>query len=246
MPSPLFQVLQVRSVLRKGNSLPVIADTTGGTFVVKMRGAAQGILPLVSELIVGSLALDLGLLVPEIALVEMPPAVLSDDGNDELRDLLDASVGVCLGFRHLAGARDLALDRVERLPREFRRSCLFLDLLVENVDRTRANPNILLWNDQPWLIDHGSSLSFHYDLAHLTEDSPARALDIGPTHLFASELSEVTRDAAQWKKLLPRERFEAAVARVPDDFLHATFPTQDPSRLRALYAAYLWKRLKTL
>src|SRR6185369_4240144 len=58
--------------LREGGSLPAVVDTEeGGRYVVKFRGAGQGAKVLVSELIVGGLALRLGLPTPELALVEI-------------------------------------------------------------------------------------------------------------------------------------------------------------------------------
>ena len=40
---------------------------------------------------------------------------------------------------------------------------LWFDALIGNVDRTRRNPNLLRWHGQLYLIDHGSSLTFHYN-----------------------------------------------------------------------------------
>ena len=35
---------------------------------------------------------------------------------------------------------------------------MWLDALTTNVDRTPRNPNLLLWHDRLWLIDHGAAL----------------------------------------------------------------------------------------
>jgi hypothetical protein len=39
---------------------------------------------------------------------------------------------------------------------------VWLDALVENVDRTPRNPNLLRWHGNLWLIDHGASLFVHH------------------------------------------------------------------------------------
>jgi hypothetical protein len=39
---------------------------------------------------------------------------------------------------------------------------VWLDALVTNVDRTARNPNLLLWHDNLWLIDHGAALYLHH------------------------------------------------------------------------------------
>ena len=33
---------------------------------------------------------------------------------------------------------------------------------MTNVDRTPRNPNLLVWHDRVWLIDHGAALYFHH------------------------------------------------------------------------------------
>ena len=53
--------------LREGGSLPAIVEADDlGLYVVKFRGAGQGILALIAELIAGEIGRALGLRVPEI------------------------------------------------------------------------------------------------------------------------------------------------------------------------------------
>ena len=82
--------LHARHVLRRirqgASSSPVVVETPGGNFVLKLRGAGHGTLALVAELVVGALADRLGLPVPERALVELDADFQSDDHNDELAD----------------------------------------------------------------------------------------------------------------------------------------------------------------
>ena len=75
---PLRMTTAVRYVnpLREGGSMPGLVEANDGNlYVVKMRGAGQGLLVLVAEIIVGELARTLGLHVPEIVLVELESCV---------------------------------------------------------------------------------------------------------------------------------------------------------------------------
>jgi hypothetical protein len=91
--------------LREGGSLPAVVDTRGGgLFVVKFRGAGQGARALVAEAIVGLLARELGLPVPEMALVDVAPQFGSSEPDPEIQDVLRRSHGLNFGMRYLDGA----------------------------------------------------------------------------------------------------------------------------------------------
>ena len=62
--------------LREGGSLPAIVEADNlGTYVMKFRGAGQGPLALVAEIIAGELARRLGLRVPELVLADLDPRI---------------------------------------------------------------------------------------------------------------------------------------------------------------------------
>ena len=66
---PVRTVIATRYVtpLREGGSLPGLVEADDdGLYVVKFRGAGQGLRALVAEVIVGELARALDLLVPEL------------------------------------------------------------------------------------------------------------------------------------------------------------------------------------
>ena len=236
--------LSVASAVRSGSSWPVVVRTQAGDFLTKLRGAAQGVLPLISEIIVGELATALGLPVPERALVTLDADVHSEDRTDELLDLLARSNGTNLGFRYLPGATDLRPSQGAGVSTEFAGAVLWLDGLVMNPDRTERNPNILVWHRQPWLIDHGAALSFHFDLASLTEQTPREPLFDPSHHLFAAHGAAALRTDDENAAKLSRDVLAAAAAHVPDDFLLAAFPRTSPEAMRGVYTAFLWKRLK--
>jgi hypothetical protein len=133
-----------------------------GTWVVKFRGAGQGPKALVAEVIVGELARELGLAVPEIVLVDVDPELGRTEPDQEVQDLLRASAGLNLGMDYLPGSityDPLAVD----VPAEIAARALWLDALTLNVDRSWRNPNLLVWGGRLWLIDHGAALYPHHD-----------------------------------------------------------------------------------
>jgi HipA-like protein len=235
--------IRIERRLRRGSSSPVVADTAAGRFVVKMRGAGQGISALISEIIVAEIAELIGLPVPERVLVEVPADVPSDDRNDELADLLHASVGMNLGFRLLDGAEEASPERLRALDDDLAAGVLWLDGLTVNADRTDANPNILLWRGQPWLIDHGAALPFHHDWARVTEDSP-RAPTSYARHVFRDRVALLEHWDSILARRLDRSALEDSIARVPDAFLATANGGRSVFRSRAMYQAFLWKRLK--
>ena len=80
--------------LREGGSLPALVEADDdGLYVVKMRGAGQGPKALVAEVIAGELARRAGLAVPEIVLVELDAALAPAEPDQEIQDLLRASIG---------------------------------------------------------------------------------------------------------------------------------------------------------
>src|SRR5881227_382524 len=91
--------------LREGGSLPAIVEADDlGMYVLKFRGAAQGPLALVAELIAGEIGRALGLQVPELVRVEVDAALGRNEEDPEIRELLKASVGLNLGMDYLPGS----------------------------------------------------------------------------------------------------------------------------------------------
>src|ERR1700757_2014639 len=91
--------------LREGGSLPAIAEADDGfMYVLKFRGAGQGVKSLIAELIGGEIARALGFNVPEIVLGNLDEAFGRTEPDEEIQDLNKASVGLNLGLHYLSGA----------------------------------------------------------------------------------------------------------------------------------------------
>src|SRR5947209_10844093 len=144
-----------------------------GMYVVKFRGAGQGVKALVAEVVAGRVAGALGLPVPELVLVDIDPALGRTEPDPEINDLVTGSAGLNLGIDFLPGALDYSAARAGLADGRFASEVVWFDALMTNVDRTPRNPNLLLWHRRIWLIDHGAALYQH----HAAQDLVARAGD---------------------------------------------------------------------
>jgi hypothetical protein len=208
-----------------------------GLYVVKFRGAGQGPKALVAELIAGELARRLGLLVPEIAFVELDPVLGRAEPDPEIQDLIAASAGLNLGLDFLPGA--LPFEPAAGVPVDpgLAAAVVWFDALVTNVDRTPRNPNLLVWHERLWLIDHGAALHVH----HQTWDMAPFATRSFPAirdHVLLPCAGSVLEADAALAPLLDRDVLSEVVALVPDDWLE-----ERADERRAAYVDYLSARL---
>jgi len=237
---PRHPAVHLERALAGGSSWPIVVrDDTGERWLVKLRGNAHGAAPLCAEIIVGELATALGLAVPPRAIITLAGRLATDDPHQELADLVRRSGGDNLGLAWLPDARVATAADLAALDRTVAARVVWLDGLVENLDRTAANPNLLVAEGRLWLIDHGAALAFHYAWPALTEATPRRPLAPRAPHALAARAAPLATVDERAAAALTREVLAAAVAAVPDSLLGP-----DPARDRAAYAAYLWKRLR--
>jgi hypothetical protein len=228
-----------------------LVETPSGVHLVKLRGAGQGTGALVAEIVCSRIAAALLLPVLPMRLALLEPDTPTDDREDELADLLTASVGWNLAVPYLESARDATAADFGLLTLQQQAAVLWLDRLTLNPDRTAENPNLLWHKKRLFLIDHGAALRFQYQWPGVREDSPRDVGRATAPHIFDERAGD--SDWAAWDELfascLTRDVLEHAVAAVPDTFLEPLMSTANPSpdsinRRRAAYVAYLWKRLK--
>ena len=104
--------------LREGGSLPAMVEADdSGLYVAKFRGAGQGPRALVAEVIAGELARAAGLRVPELVRLDIGAPLARNEPDDEIRDLLKASVGLNLGLDYLPGSVGFDPPSAPRRPR---------------------------------------------------------------------------------------------------------------------------------
>jgi HipA-like kinase len=207
--------------LREGGSLPAVVDTDGGgLFVTKFRGAGQGARALIAEIIVGLLAHDAGLPVPELALIDVPPPFGRSEPDPEIQDLLRGSHGVNVGLRYLDGAFNFEGTAAgEFITTDFASRLVWFDAFVTNPDRTHRNPNILVWERQPWLIDHGAALYAHHDWASVDDARAGSPFARIRDHVLLSRSDAIEALDEEMTSAMSDERIAHAVAQVPDELL---------------------------
>lgn len=232
--------------LREGGSLPgVVEGDDLGTYVVKFRGAGQGVKVLVAEVIVAELATALGLDVPRLVRIELPSALARYEADEEVQDLLKASVGSNLGVDLLPGA--LGYDGSRPPSKERAAAIIWLDALTANPDRTWANPNLLSWHRNTWVIDHGAALYFHHSWPS-KQPNPRRFSQQAyrwDDHVLAGLVTAADLSAAadRGSAALSGQVIEDAVAAVPEEWLEVTEHLHDPGTVRAAYREHLVARL---
>ena len=155
-------VIRYITPLREGGSLPAIAEADDEfMYVIKFRGAGQGKKALVAEFIGAEMARAVRLKVPEIVLANLDEAFGRTEPDEEIQDLLKASVGLNLGLHYLSCS--ITYDpAVSAIDPKLASQIVWLDCLLTNVDRTAKNTNMLMWYKELWLIDFGASLYFHH------------------------------------------------------------------------------------
>jgi len=225
------------TALREGGSLPGLVEADDdGLYVAKFRGSGQGMRALVAEVIAGELARSAGLLVPDLVTVDIDPRLGAAEPDPEIQDLVCASGGLNLGVDFLPGA--LAYMPAGRWQPDpgVAAEIVWLDALTTNVDRTARNPNLLLWHDRVWLIDHGAALY----LAHGGLDPVAHAERPFPLiaeHVLLGRADSIVGAGRRVAARLPADAIAAAVGLVPAEW----FAGGDPPEL---YVDYLSRRLR--
>ena len=229
--------------LREGGSLPAIVEADDdGLYVVKFRGAGHGTKALVAELVAGEIGRALGLLVPELVLVDLDPALASAEPDSEIRDLLDRSAGLNVGLDFLPGA--LGFDPAAGFvpDPDLAADVVWFDALLTNVDRTARNTNLLVWHRRLWLIDHGSALYIH----HTWRDAivhAGRPFPQSRDHVLLPYASAIRDADERLAPRLDRALLASILAGVPDEWLPAEPGLPDPAAHRRAYVDYIERRL---
>ncbi|MDX5418537.1 MAG: aminotransferase class I and II [Hymenobacteraceae bacterium] len=229
--------------LREGGSLPAIVEADDEfLYVLKFRGAGQGVKVLIAELIVGEIARALGFLVPEIVYMHLDEAFGRTEPDEEIQDLLHASEGLNLGSHYLSGA--ITFDPVvTTVEAELASRIVWLDALVTNVDRTARNTNMLMWKKELWLIDHGAALFFHHSWENWVELAKRPFVQI-KDHVLLPQATELEAADKYGRKVLTTERIREILNLIPDEWLSVVeSPFETAEEHRQAYAHFLETRL---
>ncbi len=239
------EVIRYVQPLREGGSLPAIVEADDELlYVMKFRGAGQGKKALIAELIGGELARAIGLRVPEIVFLHLAEGIGKIEGDEEIQDLLQFSVGLNLGLHYLSGS--ITFDPLVSVADPLAASKLvLLDSLITNVDRTHRNSNLLNWNRELWLIDHGASLFFHHNWSQWEEQAGRRFAAIRD-HVLLQRASLLPEAAEGIRAALSLPDIAAIVDLVPDEWLQDDFDDVSPGEKRQVYTRFIGSRFSRL
>ncbi|MEU0684482.1 MULTISPECIES: HipA family kinase [Streptomyces] len=238
----LKEVIATRYIapLREGGSLPGLIEADDlGTYALKFTGAGQGRKTLVAEVVCGELARRLGLRVPRLVTVELDPVLGLGEPDPEVQQLLKSSGGTNLGTDFLSGALGFDPLAFEVGPEEAGRIVWF-DALVNNVDRSWRNPNMLRRRGELWLIDHGATMIWHHNWPG-AEASAARPYDASD-HALRGAAPDVAAAAADLAPRITEDLLAEVTAQVPDVWLAGEPGFDGPDDLRRAYARPLLAR----
>lgn len=229
--------------LREGGSLPAIVEADDlGLYVVKFRGAGQGPLALVAELVAGEIGRALGVQVPELVLVEVDAALGRNEPDAEIRQLVLASEGLNLAMDYLPGS--LMFDPAAKVSvdAQVASRAVWFDAFVTNVDRTARNTNLLWWHKSLYFIDHGASLYFHHNWAGIERAAESPFVPVRD-HVLLRWASLIEAVDGPMRQLLPEQFLTELLAQVPDAWLLPEPGAETPEAKRRAYVDYFVRRL---
>ena len=237
-----INVIRYVTPLREGGSMPAIAEGDDEfLYVLKFRGAGQGVKALIAELIGGEIARLLGLKVPELVFANLDPAFGRSEADEEIQDLLKFSVGLNLALHYLSGA--ITYDAVvNTLDAKLASQIVWLDCLLTNVDRTPRNTNMLMWHKELWLIDHGAALYFHHSWYNWDEQAIRPFVQV-KDHVLLPQATMLDEVDAEFCSILTDERIRAIVNLIPDDWLTDDSENGTPDERRDVYTRFLTTRV---
>ncbi|MEU1267964.1 HipA family kinase [Streptomyces sp. NPDC005799] len=238
----LKEVIATRFItpLREGGSLPGLVEADDfGTYVMKFTGAGQGRKTLVAEVICGELARRLGFRMPRLVTIGLDPVLGLGEPEQQVQDLLRASGGTNLGMDFLSGALGFDPLAFEVSPEEAGR-VLWFDALINNVDRSWRNPNLLVRQGELWLIDHGATMIWHHNWPG-ADASAARPYDASD-HALARFRPDLVGAAAELGPRVTEDLLAEVTAQIPDVWLADEPGFGTPDGLRHAYARVLLAR----
>ena len=235
----LRSVAAIRYVmpLREGGSLPGLVEADDdGLYVIKFRGAGQGLPALVAEVIVGELARRLGMLVPELVELELDPVLGAAEPDPEIQQLITDSGGSNLGVDFLPGALPYTPAGRWRPDERLAADVVWLDALTTNVDRTPRNPNLLIWHERLWLIDHGAALYLQHGGLD-PADHAERPFPLIAEHVLLPCAGSIAEAHERLAPAVDRSLLEQVVGLVPPSWFAA-------GQGGEVYVEYLSRRLQ--
>lgn len=187
----------------------------------------------------------LGLPVPELALIELRPELGRTEGDPEIQELLLASLGVNVGLRYLDGAFNFDANAAgDVIDSQLAARIVWLDALVTNPDRSARNPNLLVWQRKPWLIDHGAALYAHHAWENVDDERTRTRFPLIEQHVLLTVASDLKAADEALAGLLDEATLGTILAGVPDALLSDTGDPDESNEERSRYMRWFRTRLQ--
>lgn len=238
-------VVQYIKPLREGGSLPAIVKGDDGfLYVLKFRGAGQGKKALIADFIGAELARSIGFKVPELVFMNLDDSFSQTEPDEEIQDLLKFSVGLNFGVHFLSGAitYDPLVNNVDALMAS---KLVLLDSVISNIDRTAKNPNLLIWNQELWVIDNGASLYFHHNW-ETWKNHLERTFPLIKDHVLLDQASLLKDASQEIQTALDSATLKEIISKVPTDWLEHEGARMSPDDMRSAYLEYLQAKLSMM
>ena len=167
-----MEVLQVTATqfikpMSTGRNRPLLlgCENAGGDtieVVVKFRGKEMDAKAQIAEMVTAQLADDLGLQVPQAAVVDMPAGFDAIIAEKDLAAMVKGSPGLNFGSVNLgAGFTTWPPGRNPVGTQRDQAADIFaFDTLIQNPDRRAVNPNLWARSDKLGVYDHEQAFSF--------------------------------------------------------------------------------------
>ena len=231
--------------LREGGSLPALAEADDGfRYAVKLKGAGHGTKSLVAEFLGGMIAKAFKLKVPELVFLDLSELFGITEPDFEVQQLLRKSEGLNVGLHFLDKAMTFE-PSVNTVSSSEASRIVWFDAFIENIDRSRQNPNMMIWNNELWLIDHGSSFYYH----HADKSPEIAAADPFPyikNHVLLPYASEIVQADKLMRQAITPRTLNKIVDLLPDEWLEVPeYGGKNAREIKEEYKTFLNQRLKS-
>jgi hypothetical protein len=175
--------------------------------------------------------------------MQLDPVIGLSEPDQEVQELLKASGGLNLGMDFLPGS--LGFDPLAyEVDAAQAGRVVWFDALINNVDRSWRNPNMLVWHGDLWLIDHGATMIWHHNWPGAAA-SVAKPYDASD-HALAPFRPDIAAAAAELAPRVTEELLSEVVADVPDEWLAGEPGFDSADALRRAYVEALLPRAATI
>ncbi len=135
----------------------------------------------------------------------------------------------------------------ELISRELAARIVWFDAFMTNPDRTHRNPNLLIWQRSPWLIDHGAALYVQHDWGSSDEARTRSSFQLIKDHVLLGQGGDIAEADSAMAAVITEDLISRVVDSVPDSMLTDPVVRSDfatPAAARARYVEYLTTRLR--